>query len=86
MELLENNGSLMAFPYDESQVFIFGVYRDPNYSSLGTGNLRAHAEFYRENVSRFSIIDYAETRQRYHVLDGEHVGFGAERSLNIPLR
>lgn len=46
--------------YDGSQAFIFGVYRDPNYSFLGTGNLRVHAEFSRENGSRYSIIDYAE--------------------------
>lgn len=37
---------------DGKQAFIFGVYRDPDYSFLGTGNLRVHAEFPKENGSR----------------------------------
>lgn len=45
---------------DGKQAFIFGVYRDPNYSILGTGNLRVHAEFSRANGSRYMIVDYAE--------------------------
>lgn len=45
---------------DGLHAFIFGVYRDPNYSFLGTGNLRVHAEFSRPNGTRYSIIDYAE--------------------------
>lgn len=38
---------------DGKQAFIFGVYRDPNYSFLGTGNLRVYAEFVNENGSRY---------------------------------
>lgn len=45
---------------DGKQAFIFGVYRDPNYSFLGTGNLRAYAEFVNENGSRYVVVDYAE--------------------------
>lgn len=37
---------------DGKQAFIFGIYRDPDYSFLGTGNLRVHAEFSKENGSR----------------------------------
>ncbi|KAI0431657.1 hypothetical protein F5Y09DRAFT_185873 [Xylaria sp. FL1042] len=45
---------------DGTQAFIFGVYRDPNYAFLGTGNLRAHVEFVFEDGSHYAIIDYAE--------------------------
>lgn len=38
---------------DGKQAFIFGVYRDPNYSFLGTGNLRAYAELVNEYGSRY---------------------------------
>ncbi|KAH8746012.1 hypothetical protein F5883DRAFT_355217, partial [Diaporthe sp. PMI_573] len=45
---------------DGTQAFIFGVYRDPNYSFLGTENLRVHAEFSKANGSRYTVVDYAE--------------------------
>ncbi|KAF7540710.1 hypothetical protein G7054_g1183 [Neopestalotiopsis clavispora] len=45
---------------DGKQAFIFGVYRDPNYSFLGTGNLRAHVEMVFEDGSRYAVVDYAE--------------------------
>ncbi|KAI1424629.1 hypothetical protein F5Y12DRAFT_431297 [Xylaria sp. FL1777] len=45
---------------DGTQAFIFGVYRDPNYSFLGTGNLRVHVEFVFGDGSRYAVVDYAE--------------------------
>lgn len=45
---------------DGTQAFIFGFYRDPNYSFLGTGNLRAYAEFAFSDDSRYAVVDYAE--------------------------
>lgn len=45
---------------DGKQAFIFGVYRDPNYSFLGTGNLRAHVELVFDDGSRYAVVDYAE--------------------------
>ena len=45
---------------DGRQAFIFGFYRDPNYSFLGTGNLRAYMEFALANGSRYAVVDYAE--------------------------
>ncbi|KAI8946240.1 hypothetical protein F4801DRAFT_593514 [Xylaria longipes] len=45
---------------DGTQAFIFGLYRDPNYSFLGTGNLRAHVEFVFDDGSRYAVVDYAE--------------------------
>lgn len=45
---------------DGTQAFIFGFYRDPNYSFLGTGNLRAYAEFVFSDGGRYAVVDYAE--------------------------
>ncbi|KAK6065744.1 hypothetical protein SCUP234_12419 [Seiridium cupressi] len=45
---------------DGGEAFIFGFYRDPNYSILGSGNLRAYAEFALKNGSRYAVVDYAE--------------------------
>jgi hypothetical protein len=45
---------------DGTEAFVFGVYRDPNYSFLGTGNLRAYAEFAFANGTRYAAVDYAE--------------------------
>ena len=45
---------------DGTQAFVFGVYRDPNYSFLGTGNLRAYAELAFADGSRYAVVDYAE--------------------------
>ncbi|KAJ2970033.1 hypothetical protein NUW58_g9819 [Xylaria curta] len=45
---------------DGTQAFILGLYRDPNYSFSGTGNLRVHAEFVFDDGSRYAVVDYAE--------------------------
>ncbi|GAW16229.1 hypothetical protein ANO14919_056520 [Xylariales sp. No.14919] len=45
---------------DGTRAFIFGVYRDPNYAFLGTGNLRAYVEFVFDDGSRYAVVDYAE--------------------------
>lgn len=45
---------------DGTEAFCFGFYRDPNYSFLGTGNLRAYVEFGFANGSRYAVVDYAE--------------------------
>jgi len=37
---------------------IFGFYRDPNYSVLGSGNLRMYVEFAFPDSKRFVQIDY----------------------------
>ncbi|RYP81368.1 hypothetical protein DL769_002014 [Monosporascus sp. CRB-8-3] len=45
---------------DGKESFCFGFYRDPTYSFLGTGNLRAYVEFGFANGSRYAVVDYAE--------------------------
>ncbi|GAP83761.2 putative transferrin receptor protein 1 [Rosellinia necatrix] len=45
---------------DGAQAFIFGVYRDPNYAFLGTGNLRAYVELAPGDGPRYAVVDYAE--------------------------
>ncbi|KAK0732953.1 hypothetical protein B0T26DRAFT_736075 [Lasiosphaeria miniovina] len=50
---------------DGTQAFIFGFYRDPNYSFLGTGHLRAYAELASlapngSATHRYAVVDYAE--------------------------
>ncbi|KAM7219562.1 hypothetical protein V8F06_005117 [Rhypophila decipiens] len=54
---------------DGTQSFIFGFYRDPNYSFLGTGNLRAYFEMAGlvdtdrgevKKETRYAVVDYAE--------------------------
>jgi hypothetical protein len=45
---------------DGLSAFVFGFYRDPNYSFLGTGNLRLSAEFSFEDGSRYAVVEYAE--------------------------
>lgn len=45
---------------DGKQAFILGFYRDPNYSFLGTGNLRAYLEFALANGTQYAVVDYAE--------------------------
>ncbi|KAH6627321.1 hypothetical protein F5144DRAFT_621558 [Chaetomium tenue] len=45
---------------DGMQAFVFGFYRDPNFSFFGAGNLRVYAEFAFANGSRYAIVDYAE--------------------------
>ncbi|CAJ2503613.1 Uu.00g110070.m01.CDS01 [Anthostomella pinea] len=45
---------------DGTRVFVFGFYRDPNYSFFGTGNLRLYAEFASSNGSRYAVVEYAE--------------------------
>lgn len=44
---------------DGKASFIFGFYRDPNYSILGTGNLRASIEATFANGTRYGHVDYA---------------------------
>ncbi|CAG8973051.1 hypothetical protein HYALB_00010825 [Hymenoscyphus albidus] len=39
--------------------FIFGFYRDPGLSLMGTGNLRISAELAYANGTRFGRVDYA---------------------------
>jgi hypothetical protein len=43
---------------DAKLAFVFGFYRDPNYSILGAGNLRVSAEMVWANGTRFAQIDY----------------------------
>jgi len=43
---------------DARQGFVFGLYHDPNYSILGTGNLRVSSEMVWPNGTRFAQIDY----------------------------
>lgn len=43
---------------DAKQGFVFGFYHDPNYSILGTGNLRVSIEMVWANGTRFAQIDY----------------------------
>ncbi|KAK3296557.1 uncharacterized protein B0H64DRAFT_442862 [Chaetomium fimeti] len=45
---------------DGTQAFVFGFYRDPNFSFFGAGNLRVYTEFVFANGSRYAIVDYAE--------------------------
>ncbi|KAF4824803.1 Diels-Alderase ccsF [Colletotrichum siamense] len=45
---------------DGMQSFIFGFYRDPNYSILGAGNFRLSLEFGFPDGTRFSELYYAE--------------------------
>ncbi|KAI0867262.1 hypothetical protein GGS24DRAFT_495459 [Hypoxylon argillaceum] len=45
---------------DGMESFVFGFYRDPNYSFFGTGNLRMYAEFAFRDGSRYVRVDYAE--------------------------
>ncbi|TDZ60829.1 Diels-Alderase ccsF [Colletotrichum trifolii] len=45
---------------DGTQSFIFGFYRDPNYSILGAGNLRLSLEFAFADGTRFSELYYAD--------------------------
>lgn len=45
---------------DDNEAFIFGFYRDPNYSFFGSGNLRAYAEFALKDGTRYAIVYYAE--------------------------
>ncbi|KAK2052082.1 hypothetical protein LY76DRAFT_598875 [Colletotrichum caudatum] len=45
---------------DGMQSFIFGFYRDPNYSILGAGNFRLSLEFGFADGSRFAELYYAE--------------------------
>lgn len=45
---------------DGKQAFIFGLYRDPNYSFLGTGNLRAYVEMTFDDGTSYAVVDYAE--------------------------
>lgn len=57
---------------DGLQSFIFGFYRDPNYSFVGTGNLRVYFEMVglvptidsgKESLQdkRYAVVDYAES-------------------------
>ncbi|KAM7200668.1 hypothetical protein V8F20_005170 [Naviculisporaceae sp. PSN 640] len=53
---------------DGQQSFIFGFYRDPNYSFLGTGNLRVYFEMVGVDTGRdkleekrYAVVDYAES-------------------------
>lgn len=43
---------------DGRSIFYFGFYRDPNYSVLGTGNLRLVSEWASANGSKFARVDY----------------------------
>lgn len=45
---------------DGLEAFVFGFYRDPNYSFLGTGNLRLSAEWSFADGSRYAVVEYAE--------------------------
>ncbi|KAK2003779.1 hypothetical protein LX36DRAFT_677428 [Colletotrichum falcatum] len=45
---------------DGMQSFIFGFYRDPNYSILGAGNFRLSLEFGFSDGSKFAELYYAE--------------------------
>ncbi|KAJ3530840.1 hypothetical protein NM208_g9140 [Fusarium decemcellulare] len=45
---------------DGLEGFVFGFYRDPNYSFLGTGNLRLSAEWSFSDGSRYAVVEYAE--------------------------
>lgn len=45
---------------DGRETFVFGFYRDPNYSFFGSGNLRAYAEFALRDNLRYAVVDYAE--------------------------
>ncbi len=47
-----------AVSEDGKSGIIFGFYRDPNYSVLGSGNLRMYVEFVFPNGERFVQIDY----------------------------
>lgn len=44
---------------DGMLAFIFGFYRDPGLSLMGTGNLRVSAELAYANGTRFGRVDYA---------------------------
>ena len=43
---------------DGMSMFYFGFYRDPNYSILGTGNLRLVSEWAHADGSKFIRVDY----------------------------
>ncbi|PWY76062.1 hypothetical protein BO94DRAFT_605321 [Aspergillus sclerotioniger CBS 115572] len=44
---------------DGMNAFIFGLYRDPGLSLMGTGNLRISAELAYANGTRWGRVDYA---------------------------
>ncbi|KAA8651962.1 uncharacterized protein ATNIH1004_000862 [Aspergillus tanneri] len=44
---------------DGMNAFIFGFYRDPDLSLMGSGNLRISAELAYANGTRFGRVDYA---------------------------
>lgn len=43
---------------DGKMAFVFGFYRDPNYSIMGSGNLRVSSEMVWANGTRFIQVDY----------------------------
>lgn len=45
---------------DGMNAFIFGFYRDPGLSLMGSGNLRLSAELAYANGTRFGRVDYAK--------------------------